>query len=328
MKTEISVALCTYNGVRYLDEQLASISCQSLLPDEIVICDDGSSDSSLEVISKFAPSAPFPVHIVRNQSRLGPARNFEKAARLCKGELIAFSDQDDVWQSNKLSRLKDIFTRDPRCGGVFTDASIIDEDSNSVNGTLWQRVRFEHPYRADLNHRWYDVLLRKNIATGATMMVRSSVLDMIFPVPDYWLHDGWIAWMLVLHSKITPVPEKLIAYRIHRKQCAGVLPLSLRERVKLSSSRTDGVVLSEQIKRYEAVLEHIRKSQPENDREWSRRIAESIAHLRFRLSLSQRGLLRLPKALSHWKDYHQYSEGFLTLARDVLLPYKIQSESE
>ncbi|MGA8529432.1 MAG: glycosyltransferase, partial [Acidobacteriaceae bacterium] len=99
----ISVAMATYNGEKYIREQLDSIARQSLLPYELVVTDDGSTDGTLEMVEDFARSAPFPVKIHRNDVRLGFADNFFKAASLCEGELIAFSDQDDVWLEDKLS---------------------------------------------------------------------------------------------------------------------------------------------------------------------------------------------------------------------------------
>ena len=102
----ISVAMCTYNGEKYLREQLESIALQTRLPAELVICDDRSTDSTSEIIRNFADSAPFPVRFNLNPVNLGGAtkgitKNFEQASRLCTGDLIAFCDQDDVWLPKK-----------------------------------------------------------------------------------------------------------------------------------------------------------------------------------------------------------------------------------
>lgn len=110
-KTHISVAMATYNGEKYIQEQLDSLAKQTVLPYELVVCDDGSKDKTVRIIEAFASSAPFPVHLYVNESNLGYADNFLKAAALCNGNWIAFCDQDDVWLSNKFSRVCEIIAR-------------------------------------------------------------------------------------------------------------------------------------------------------------------------------------------------------------------------
>src|SRR5215470_8302349 len=109
----ISVAMCTYNGARFLAEQLGSLAAQSRLPDELVVCDDGSTDESAEIVKDFARHAPFPVRLEVNEENLGATKNFEKAIGLCRGEVIALSDQDDVWYPKKLELHESVFVADP-----------------------------------------------------------------------------------------------------------------------------------------------------------------------------------------------------------------------
>lgn len=93
---KISVAMATYNGAAYLEQQLESLANQVLHPGELVVTDDGSSDGTLALIEDFARRAPFPVRLVRNEARLGYRGNFIKTSTICGCELIAFCDQDDV----------------------------------------------------------------------------------------------------------------------------------------------------------------------------------------------------------------------------------------
>lgn len=109
VKFNISIAMATYNGERFIREQLDSIAQQTLLPVELVVTDDGSNDSTLAIIDDFAKTAPFEVKIVRNEKQLGFADNFLKAASFCVGDFIAFCDQDDVWMVNKLERCMQAF---------------------------------------------------------------------------------------------------------------------------------------------------------------------------------------------------------------------------
>src|SRR5688572_3171861 len=101
--TRLSVALCSYNGARFIHDQLSSIARQSRLPDELVICDDRSSDNTIAIIEKFAVDAPFPVRSHVNPTNLGSTKNFELAISRCCGDFIALSDQDDIWHQDKLA---------------------------------------------------------------------------------------------------------------------------------------------------------------------------------------------------------------------------------
>lgn len=99
---KISIAMATYNGAKYLQEQLDSFVTQTRQPDELVVCDDGSSDATVEILRHFAAGAPFAVEIHENEVNLSHAKNFEKALSLCGGDVIFFSDQDEVWFPEKV----------------------------------------------------------------------------------------------------------------------------------------------------------------------------------------------------------------------------------
>src|SRR4029077_8380451 len=115
-KPRLSIAMCTYNGARFLPEQLESIAAQTRLPDELVVCDDGSADESAEIVRNFGKNAPFPVRLELNEKNLGATKNFEKAIGLCQGDLISLADQDDVWKPQKLSKLWLVFQENPGAG--------------------------------------------------------------------------------------------------------------------------------------------------------------------------------------------------------------------
>jgi glycosyltransferase involved in cell wall biosynthesis len=121
----ISVALATYNGARYLGEQLDSLAAQQRLPSELVVTDDGSTDDTLGLLERFSKSAPFPVRVYCNSERLGPEANFLRAASLCRHALISFCDQDDVWQPENLLKVASCFD-DPDVLMVFHNALVVD----------------------------------------------------------------------------------------------------------------------------------------------------------------------------------------------------------
>lgn len=101
--------MATFNGAAYVGEQLASIAAQTVAPCEVIVGDDGSTDGTLEIVEAFARAAPMPVRLIRRPGRLGYAENFLQAAGSARGDLIAFSDQDDVWRPTKLERVTACF---------------------------------------------------------------------------------------------------------------------------------------------------------------------------------------------------------------------------
>ena len=137
----ISVALCTYNGAKYLAEQLDSIAAQTLAPTEMIVCDDGSTDGTLGMVEHFASRASFPVRLRSNAENLGSTENFSRAIRACRGDVVALADQDDVWLPQKLERIARAFETHPRAGVAFSDATVVDEDLNPL-GRLWETVGF------------------------------------------------------------------------------------------------------------------------------------------------------------------------------------------
>jgi glycosyltransferase involved in cell wall biosynthesis len=256
----ISIALCTYNGARYLQQQLDSIADQTLLPGELVACDDGSSDETVEILKYFAGKAPFPVHIHINVSNLGVARNFEKCTSLCTGELIALCDQDDAWKPEKLEKLAEALNKNPEAGYVFCDAELVDENLTSLKRCLWdekpnnfsQRERQDFAHSDQLPH-----LLNKNMVTGACMMFRASLIPHIAPIPPSWIHDYWIATIATaLGHRGIIVDEPLVFYRQHQDQQIGVLKGSTITKLRASISRWPSL-LQRDINRAESLLNQL-----------------------------------------------------------------------
>ena len=243
-KGAVSIAMCTYNGERFLREQLESIAKQTLVPSELVVCDDGSIDHTPEIVDDFARAASFPVRFVRNSQNLGPTRNFEKAIGLCSGDFIALSDQDDIWSQHKLARQSELLARDPELGGVFSDARIIDDRSGETGQRLWAQYFFtsrkQRIFRAG---RAAAVMIQGNVVTGATLMFRAKLRRFFSPIPPSSFHDDWIAWMIIVYSKLGLIEEPLIQYRVHRDQQVGLINLapdrSLPLRKRLAKARDE-----------------------------------------------------------------------------------------
>src|SRR5580704_731718 len=217
----ISVALCTYNGEQFLPQQLASIANQTRLPDEVVVCDDHSTDRTVAIVQEFAAAAPYPVRVFENERNLGFAANFERAIRLCDGDLIALSDQDDIWYPHRLEKSEQEFLAHPHAGLVFSDADLMDEHNRLTGQTLWQRLGFVGTSKRDLLTGEYVVLAKHRFVTGATVMFRAALRDRCLPIGAGWIHDEWIAMIVAAFGDLRPIDQPLIRYRIHSSQQVG-----------------------------------------------------------------------------------------------------------
>lgn len=221
----VSVAMCTYNGAKYLPQQLESIANQTVPVQELVVCDDGSTDNTIEVIREFAKSSSFPVFVHVSKENLGSTKNFEKCLMLCKGDIIFLCDQDDLWRSDKVEKQLNYLKENPDKDAVFSDGMMIGDDSQPTGYTIWQEIEFDKTKQEQwLNGKPHEILFNGFVVTGATLAIRKKCLDKVVPfpvhVPDL-IHDAWIAMVLSLQEKIGFIADALISYRIHASQQVG-----------------------------------------------------------------------------------------------------------
>ncbi len=212
----------TYNGARFIGEQLESILQQRLLPIEVQIGDDGSTDHTEEIVRNFAERAPFDVFFTRNSERLGYGENFLRTARRCRGDWIAFSDQDDIWLPSKLSTLANAIRLAPDDAVLVThDAVVADETGTSLGIRLGGHSGGTFPSLA-LPGTW--------LCNGFLQMFHSSLVN-DFPLwpraetphprdngsPDMvrYPHDGWIPILANATGTIVRLADVLAIYRRH-----------------------------------------------------------------------------------------------------------------
>jgi glycosyltransferase involved in cell wall biosynthesis len=323
----VSVAMCTYNGEKFLPEQLASIAAQTRLPDEMVVCDDGSTDSTTEIVEEFARTISFPMRFIRNPENLGSTKNFEKAIGLCAGDLIALCDQDDIWMPDKLARQAEMMERDPELGGVFSDAELVDDHSHLVGERLWTSALFTSSDRQLFRAgRGAAVLTRKPVVTGATLMVRSSLRPLFLPIGTPWVHDGWIAWMLVAYSKIDFIEDPLIRYRIHSGQQIGLevvaLPRTLTLMERFEKSKCEGLAkLSKDIRELQELVQHLARSPDIKSQAALPGLRQKIRFLEDRRGSYTGGLSNMRRILRNARSYHRYGNGWRSLLRDIAINF-------
>jgi glycosyltransferase involved in cell wall biosynthesis len=237
MKRKISIALCTYNGAKYLSSQLESYLAQTCPPGEVVVCDDCSQDETVSTLSGFAERAPFPMRVLVNEQNVGSTKNFEKAISSCSGDIIFLSDQDDVWAPNKVERVVGEFDNDREVGMVFSDAELVDESLRPLGGKLSDAIIEDNSTLAikpilrrsgvirqdDL----LSTLLRTNVVAGATLAFRAKYKKAIIPIPagiPGVIHDRWIALVISMTAKGVFLNEPLVKYRQHAQQQIGASP--------------------------------------------------------------------------------------------------------
>lgn len=212
--------MATYNGARFLREQLDSIATQTVLPAELVVTDDGSTDDTLSIVRAFAETAPFPVHIHENPVRLGYRGNFIRNMGLCTSELIALCDQDDVWEPNKLARASEPFG-DPDVLLSYHESWLIDSAGKRI-----ELVRML--LLADRNAPSSVFPMRNPY--GFAMVFRRRLLDF----SDLWeksvdnlqlkermAHDQWVFFLASALGTVAFIDEPLAGYRQHDNNTYG-----------------------------------------------------------------------------------------------------------
>lgn len=226
---KLSIALATYNGARYLQEQLDSFSAQTRAPDELVVCDDASTDATMDILNGFAQVAEFPVRIFRNTANLGYTANFEQALSLCTGDLVFLSDQDDVWFKGKLEILEKEFTAYPRAMVVVNDQEIADDALRPTGLTIFS------------NNRSLG-LDESAISSGCCTAVRASFMNVLFPFPKGLIaYDGWIHRLAMGLGARRVLPDVLQYYRRHQSNASQPIAASLERPNRFAHWRAYGL---------------------------------------------------------------------------------------
>ncbi|GAB3374832.1 glycosyltransferase family 2 protein [Azotobacter armeniacus] len=204
---KISIAMATYNGACHLAEQLDSFIRQTRQPDELVVCDDCSTDATTDILRSFQRQAPFPVRLYQNERNLGFIRNFEKALSLCSGDILFLSDQDDAWFENKLEIIEQAFSTHPEKMVVLNDLEITTENLQPTGRSKLGNIR-------DLGFGDAYFII------GCCTAIRRSWLEIALPIPDvighhHIPHDIWINKLADLLGLRLIIERPLQFYRRH-----------------------------------------------------------------------------------------------------------------
>lgn len=217
-KPLVSIALCTFNGEKYLYEQLKSIVNQDYPNLEIIIVDDKSTDKTLEIINLFS-QVNQNIKLFINETNIGFNRNFRKALKLCSAEYIAISDQDDIWMPEKISCLINNINDNLL---IYHDSAYINNEGQLLNISTSTHHRFVLGNCA-------TQLLYFNCISGHTCLIRKELLDL---TPDFdkdLYYDWWLAYTAACTERINFVKDKLVKHRKHTESTTGNDKIDTRE---------------------------------------------------------------------------------------------------
>lgn len=322
MPLRIAVVMCTYNGERFVVEQIASVLEQSRPPDQLVIVDDASTDATWSILQRACVAATetgIDVILRRNEENLGYVANFDYALSLANADLLFLCDQDDIWHSHKIERMAQEFIRRPDLTLLHTDARLVDATGASLNCGLFEALGItlealaqEHAGRA------FEVLLRGNVVTGATTAVRGEAIRHASPFPPHWVHDEWIAMSCAMSGLVDCLEEPLIDYRQHGNNQIGVRKRGIWERLRPGASRR--ALMRNIEKRLETVLGMIEKSESGVHPIYAAALNDRLRHARVRANLPKSWRSRALKVLSeaHRGGYKRYSFGLRSIIADLI----------
>jgi|SRR4249919_3936144 len=206
----VSVALCVYNGARYLPAQLDSLLAQQDVDFEVVAIDDQSTDGSLTILRDYARRDPR-IRVHANFTNLGHLRSFVNCMALCTSELIAPCDQDDVWHPRKLATLAHAIGD---ADLAYCDSAYIDHDGRPLGRRISEDLEAMHSGRDPLRYAF------QNTVSGHAMLVRREVFDAALPFPAKLYHDWWLAIRAAAGNGVVYVDEPLVQFRRHMQACS------------------------------------------------------------------------------------------------------------
>lgn len=323
----ISVVLCTRNGAEYVGQQVQSILNQDPEPGELVLGDDASHDGTVGIVEdlverKRASDGGVAFVLLRHDPALGIVANFADALQHARGDLIALSDQDDVWHPGKLRAVEAAFDADPSLLLVHSDARLVDAAGAPIGMTLLEALEATEGERSGLERGdAFSTLLRRNLVTGATAVLRRELLALAAPFPPGWVHDEWLAAIAAAVGTVRLIPDQLIDYRQHGANQIGARRPGMRDRwAKLREPREPRA--SRMVARSAALvaaLERLGDSVPPEHLSGAR---AALEHETRRQSLPRVRIARVPRvvAAAARGEYARYSRGGIDVLRDLVQP--------
>ena len=216
---KVDILLATYNGEKYLKEQLDSILSQTYSNFRLLISDDCSTDSTRKILEKYKQKDER-IQLFFQDKNIGIIKNFEFLLKKVENKYYMFSDQDDIWKEYKIEKsIKKIEEDDADL--VYSDLEVVDEKLNVKYESYWKLKGF---YKKIKKYNNFQSLYLNNYITGCTIISKKELINTFIPIPNkskYVLHDYWISLILSQNGKISYIEEPLIKYRQHKKNNIG-----------------------------------------------------------------------------------------------------------
>jgi glycosyltransferase involved in cell wall biosynthesis len=329
----VSVAMAAYQGARFIRQQLHSIAAGTVLPDELVICDDGSTDETVEIIERFAASAPFPTRLVRHEENLGTLRAFGTAIANCTGSIIVLCDQDDIWHPDRIEALLHTFAESPSAQLVFSDADLIGPRGESL-GTFWPMVGVTKRHLHLLAHEPFGLLVARPMVGGCTMAMRAEHAAVLLPMPTFevgefgpLVHDRWLSMALAAFGPFGLVQRPLLSYRLHSEQQIGVPSRRLRRVIPPHLRQWRQVFVPRSVQRQRLEVDRLYLVELERRVQaagitlpnWAA-IPEAVDHLEVRVNLPAGRWRRARHVIAEWRTgrYSRFALGSASAIGDLV----------
>lgn len=251
---KISVAMATYNGEKYLKEQLDSILKQTVIPDEIIISDDGSTDRTLEIASEYAEENKELINIVvmTDNPRHGIGGNFSWAIGHATGDYIFICGQDDVWLPKKVQIVTDVFTTHTDAEMVCHNLICIDSagdrlEKHKVNSVFLKQDFQEGEVLRVERDKYFDAAISSVLISGPAACISQSMIEKCLPIPSMLPEDWWLQFCATADDHAYYIHSVLTEYRIHNSACHSI-GLPLKERIlkiihRIKSANTGTVMM-------------------------------------------------------------------------------------
>ena len=320
MNLEYSVALCTFNGERFVSEQIQSIQKQTIPPKELIVSDDGSDDRTLEIVESLATKCTIPIKIIFNKGEHGVRDNFYTAIRSCSCPIIFSCDQDDVWLPRKAETILPFFA-DRTVQLVFSDGELVNSKLESLGTSIFHANGITEKYLKEKD--WISYLYSNFLVTGATMAFRSSLMDNVSQFPEGWLHDSFLAFKAAAMGGMVACEERLILYRQHGSNTLGMHEVTRAERLEQWKQRSKNLV-SDRDKRYHRFLTLNEELHSCFTQEEQKRMDRFLSFLQ---DLSEAGrkpaLIQIPTIVKHYcnGDFQEFYSGGKTAVLAILAAF-------
>lgn len=225
IKEKVDIILPTYNGEKFLREQLDSILNQTYKEIRLIISDDCSKDSTPEILKEYEEKDNR-IEVYLQKENLGVVKNIEFLLKKVENPLYMLSDQDDVWLSNKVEKSVETL-KNQNADLVFGDLEVVDKDLNTIYPSFGDFMLLNEKINKYINS--YKVNYLYNCVTGCTLLSKKEFIEKILPIPaesKYLIHDHWIGIVVALNGKLAYMPEKYIKYRQHGNNQVGTNKIS------------------------------------------------------------------------------------------------------